>query len=239
MSSSLIELWLIFLAALLGSGHCIGMCGGVAASCSLGLAPSVGGSWWRSDRVTLPLLYSVGRVGGYVVLGALTGWIGSMVLFYARPLHLNGVPHLVVGIFMLLVGLRTMGLFSSPEGSVIPAGWLSGWSRFFTPANPSQRALGMGVMTALLPCHLHWAFQAKALAAGSVMGGMGILFAFGLGTLPALWSFALLSSWLDCRARRRIVQITGLLIVWLGVSSLQRAVMELFDSHGLFSHMHH
>ncbi|MEO5348622.1 MAG: sulfite exporter TauE/SafE family protein [Magnetococcus sp. YQC-3] len=219
MTSFPVDLWLTFLTALLGSGHCIGMCGGIAVSCSLGIHPD---SRRGAARFYLPLLYSLGRVGTYVLLGALTGWIGSLVLFHARPSGLNGLPHLLVGVFMILMGLRSMGLFAGGGADGV---WFSRWSRLLTSAHPVWRALGMGVLTGLLPCHLHWAFQAEAFASGSLWGGVGILFAFGLGTLPALWGFAVIASWLDGQARYRLTQLAGLLLIVLGISSVRRAFL--------------
>ncbi|MBF0183566.1 MAG: sulfite exporter TauE/SafE family protein [Magnetococcales bacterium] len=214
---SLLELWMIFLTALLGSGHCIGMCGGIAASCTL----ASGLYSWRG-RLLLPLYYSLGRVGTYLLLGALSGWLGSLQLLYARPGELRGLPMLLAGLFMVWVGLRTMGLFGGDD-FISGWGWLRVVSQRVAQATPGWRALGMGVLTGLLPCSLHWAFQAQALASASLLSGVLILFAFALGTLPSMLAFAMLTSWLDGPTRRRIVQAAGLLMVVMGLMSLRRA----------------
>ncbi|MBF0165751.1 MAG: sulfite exporter TauE/SafE family protein [Magnetococcales bacterium] len=227
MPPSVVDPWLTFLAALLGSGHCIGMCGGLAVSTQLGSGVAADLPFWRWERLRLPLLYTLGRVGTYMVLGALSGWLGSMALFLSRPTALNGVPHLVVGIVMILMGIDTLGLVSFTRGTGTGESALLRWSRDLTGARPALQPLGMGILTGLLPCAMHWAFQAKAFATGSVGDGVVLLLAFGLGTIPAMWGFALLSTWLDRRARRRVLQLAGLLIVVMGAMSLRRGLMMI------------
>lgn len=222
MIPSLLDLWFIFLTTLLGSAHCIGMCGGMAAACSLGSGLDNNQPFWHPHRIHLPLLYTLGRLGTYMVLGALTGWLGSMTLLYLRPSPFFALPHLAVGVVMILMGLNTIGLFSMPNSTSTTTGWLA---RKIFSASPTYKALGLGGLTGLLPCSMHWAFQAKAFTAGSLTGGLFILLAFGLGTLPAMWGFALLSTWLDHRARQRVIQIAGIMIILLGGLSLKRGFM--------------
>ncbi|WP_193771499.1 sulfite exporter TauE/SafE family protein [Candidatus Magnetaquicoccus inordinatus] len=214
---TLLELWLIFLTALLGSGHCIGMCGGLAASCSLGL-----GEQSFAPRLSLPLYYSLGRMGMYMLLGAVSGSLGSLQLLYGRPGAFAGVPHLLAALFMIWVGIRTVGWWG---GEIQWSGWkgLSSLSQRLQQLPPGQRAWAMGVLTGLLPCSFHWAFQIQALASGSLASGVLILLAFGLGTLPALLGFAYLTTWLDSRARRRILQVAGALMIIMGLLTLRRA----------------
>ncbi|MBF0339937.1 MAG: sulfite exporter TauE/SafE family protein [Magnetococcales bacterium] len=227
MPSALIEPWLTFLAALLGSGHCIGMCGGVAAATQLNAGVAAERPFWHWERLRPPLLYTLGRVGTYMLLGAVSGGLGSMALFLTRPSSLNGLPHLAVGIVMILMGIDTIGLISLTRGSTGSAGPFTRWTESLTAPRPGLRPLGMGILTGLLPCSMHWAFQARAFATGSPVEGVGILLAFGLGTIPAMLGFALLSSWLDRKARRRIMQVAGVLIIVIGAMSLKRGLMML------------
>ncbi len=228
MTSSLIELWLTFLAALLGSGHCIGMCGGLATASTLDTRTTRGEQIeWRSHPFWLPLLYTAGRLGTYMFLGGLTGWFGSMALLHLRPSPLFGVPHIAVGVIMILMGLHTIGLFSLGNATSTPTGWLIRQSQSLAGTSQAGRTVGLGILTGLLPCSLHWAFQAKAFASGSLVGGLSILLAFGLGTLPAMWGFALISTWLNRHTRQRILQIAGGVIVLLGILSLKRGIMML------------
>ena len=72
MNPSLLELWLTFLTALLASGHCIGMCGGLVAAYSLKLPLKADGG----SPLMAHFLYGAGRIMTYMLLGGLSGWIG-------------------------------------------------------------------------------------------------------------------------------------------------------------------
>lgn len=221
MEPSLIDLWLTFLTALLASGHCIGMCGGLVAAYSLKLPKQNGAA------VFLPhFLYGVGRILTYMLLGAVSGWVGSLSFTFARPQTLEGVPYLVAGGIMVWMGLDTAGLNPFGRGKKI-TGNGGGVARLFVgiieQANRGKTFL-LGIVTGFLPCTLHWAFQAKAMASGSVGGGVALLLAFGLGTLPALWGFGLLSSWLSQKIQKRLLQGAGLLIILMGIMTFYRGL---------------
>ncbi|RMF69040.1 MAG: sulfite exporter TauE/SafE family protein, partial [Alphaproteobacteria bacterium] len=65
-------LTMAFVTGLLGSGHCIGMCGGLVTALSVTETGRRGG--WPFQ-----LLYHLGRTMTYVGLGALIGWLGSLL----------------------------------------------------------------------------------------------------------------------------------------------------------------
>lgn len=175
----LLGLWLTFLAALLASGHCIGMCGGLVATYSLKLNKE-GRSLFGPH-----LLYGVGRVATYVLLGGLSAWFGSVTMTFGRPQSLEGVPHLLAGLIMIWMGLDTLGLIPFfKRAAKQEKGFFVRMIQRLLHSQSRFGSLFLGVLTGLLPCTLHWAFQAEALASGSVERGMAILLAFGLGTLP-------------------------------------------------------
>ncbi|MBF0126327.1 MAG: sulfite exporter TauE/SafE family protein [Magnetococcales bacterium] len=227
MTPTLMDLWLVFFTTLLASGHCIGMCGGVAMACSLGHGNDPEQPFWHPRRIRLPLLYTLGRLGTYLLLGAASGWLGSMALFLLRPSPLFGIPHVAVGLIMIVMGLETCGLIALGNPGGNGDGWLARGIRSTSGAPRNRRALGMGIITGLLPCSMHWAFQAKAFESGSLSGGLAILSAFGLGTLPAMLGFGMLSTWLDHKTRRKILFVAGLLIVVMGAMSLKRGIVRL------------
>jgi uncharacterized protein len=210
----LLELWLTFLTALLASGHCIGMCGGLVVAYTIHPA--------KAGHGTLKphLLYGLGRVSTYVMLGAISGWIGSVAFIFGRPQSLAGVPHFLAGMIMIWMGLDSLGLLKFNLFSNTTSASLTFFPRLKQKLLSSKSSFGsisLGILTGFLPCTLHWAFQAKAMASGSVGQGMATLLAFGLGTLPAMWGFGIVSSWLGNRARQRLLQLAGLIIIIMGI----------------------
>ena len=103
MSESLI--YMAFVTGLLGTGHCIGMCGGLVSALSLSDAGQKGG--WLFH-----LLYNAGRIATYTFIGAVVGWLGS-ALAYTDQFKVV-TRSLLVGsdIFIILVGLGTAGLYA-------------------------------------------------------------------------------------------------------------------------------
>jgi uncharacterized protein len=218
MAPSIIDLWLTFLTALLASGHCIGMCGGMVAAYSLKLPKGSG------FPLLLPhILYGVGRISTYMLLGAVSGWIGSLSFTFDRPQYLQGAPYLVAGLVMVWMGLDTAGFLPFVRrNKKVNGGIMSTVIQRVTKRAVQGKTLLLGMITGFLPCTLHWAFQAKAMASASISGGLLTLFAFGLGTLPALWGFGLISTWLSQKSRQRLLRVAGLLIVMMGLMTIKR-----------------
>jgi sulfite exporter TauE/SafE len=196
-----------FLAGLLGSGHCFGMCGGIAGS--LG---ALSGTANRS--IALPALqFNFGRVLGYVLLGTLAGGVlgaaGEIIALKPLGKWLRALTTLMVALIGLRFLLDWRGL------DVIEKGGAGLWRRIMPVAvRISQRhdwigRLGLGLCWGFLPCGLVYTVLMTAASTGSVAGGASTMFAFGVGTLPAMLGLTLaapaLSTFLSDRFVRRIV----------------------------------
>ncbi|MBF0107849.1 MAG: sulfite exporter TauE/SafE family protein [Magnetococcales bacterium] len=218
MSATPIDLWLTFVTALLASGHCIGMCGGMVAALSFA----------RDDHSRLParsidlmmrhFFYSCGRLSTYLVLGGLSGWLGSLVPTLGRSPTFMALPLILAGGTMILMGLETWGI------PVPGFSWARGWhERLLGKKNIHstwKKPAALGLLTGLLPCGLHWAFQAKAFATGSITGGLSILLAFGLGTLPALLGLGWIITLMGPKIRQVLQRAAALLVVIMGVMAV-------------------
>ncbi|MCW8871586.1 MAG: sulfite exporter TauE/SafE family protein [Xanthomonadales bacterium] len=196
-----------FLAGLLGSGHCFGMCGGIAGS--LGALSGTG-----NRSIALPALqFNFGRVLGYALLGALAGGVlgaaGEIMALKPLGKWLRALTTLMVALIGLRFLLDWRGL------DVIEKGGAGLWRRIMPIAvRISQRhdwigRLGLGLCWGFLPCGLVYTVLMTAASTGSVAGGASAMFAFGVGTLPAMLGLTLaapaLSTFLSDRFVRRIV----------------------------------
>jgi len=196
-----------FLAGLLGSGHCFGMCGGIAGS--LGALSGTG-----NRSIALPALqFNFGRVLGYALLGALAGGVlgaaGEIMALKPMGKWLRALTALMVALIGLRFLLDWRGL------DVIEKGGAGLWRRIMPIAvRISQRhdwigRLGLGLCWGFLPCGLVYTVLMTAASTGSVAGGASAMFAFGVGTLPAMLGLTLaapaLSTFLSDRFVRRIV----------------------------------
>ena len=207
-----------FLAGLLGSAHCLGMCGGIAGS--LGAL-----SGTNNRSIALPALqFNAGRLLGYALLGALAGGIlgaaGEIMALKPLGKWLRGLTAVMV----LLIGLRFLLDWRGLD--LIEKGGAGLWRRIMPLAvRISQRhdwigRLGLGVCWGFLPCGLVYTVLITAASTGNAAAGAVTMFTFGLGTLPAMLGLTLaapaLSVFLGDRFVRRIVGFSlVVLAVWM------------------------
>lgn len=213
----MIELPLVFVGGLLGSAHCIGMCGGFALT--LGSAAPT----WRAN-LARQLLFGFGRIFTYAALGAAAGYGGLRLAHLAPLANVQSWLALTAGLLLLWQGLATLGLlpkrrttFASKRVCVRP-GLLPSLLR----TRGGTAALASGVMTGLLPCGLVYAFLALAVSSGTMLGGMAVMTVFGAGTVPLLTLFGLGTSLVVLSFRQRMLRAAAWCVVLTGALSVVR-----------------
>lgn len=177
-------LWAGFFFGLLGSFHCVGMCGAIALAlpgpADAGPARYVGGR----------LLYNLGRITTYATLGAGAGLVG-------QSLRLAGVQQslsIASGVLILLLVAmpeRYTARLAGGLGFGRPLAWVkTTLGRLFRQSSlPALYATG--VLNGLLPCGLVYLALAGALSAPGVAGAATYMALFGLGTLPLMLGLSL------------------------------------------------
>jgi len=215
MSDSLI--YMAFVTGLLGTGHCIGMCGGLVSALSLSEAGRQGGWFFH-------LLYNLGRISTYTFIGAVVGWLGSALAYTDRFKMVTRSLLIGSDIFVILVGLGTAGLFTWLNVSKLD---FPGPMKAMTLAvaglrrlPPAISALPLGLLFGFIPCGYLYAVAITAAQSASVATGALMLFAFGLGTAPSLLLFGGAAHWLSGRARTWMLRVAGLVVAGMGVINL-------------------
>lgn len=215
------ELLLVFTSGLLGSAHCIGMCGPFALT--LGTASR----GWR-DNLVRQTLYSLGRVFTYATLGAVAGYAGMRVVRWQwNGVHMAAVVSILAGLVLIYEGLVSAGMVRrrvTGASTFCPGGSMLG---SFLRGPRRIDVFLAGLATGFLPCGLVYGFLGLATA-GSQMGQGALLMAcFGLGTMPAMVATGLGGTLLQAGLRRRLftlaawsVVLAGTLAVWRGVEFL-------------------
>jgi len=172
--------------AFLGSfGHCVGMCGGIVIAYS---STKVQQGWSKTQQSFSHLLYSLGRIITYSVLGAIFGYIGSVATFSNTA---NGVLWLVAGFAMLLTGLSLLGkvkFLALIEHSFSKSTW---YQKIFRALISSQSFLSfflLGMLNGLLPCGFVYFFAITAASTADPLYGAIVMATFGISTVPALFS---------------------------------------------------
>ena len=218
------EIWLAFSAGLIGSGHCLGMCGGIVSALALSNRDSD-----AAGRLVYNLLYHAGRICTYAVLGLLAGLAAraGMVdqlrpvvgwLFLAANLFVAAI-----GIFTA-VGVRALGI-SALDGS----GWdfLKGPLSRLRGSRSVLAALPTGLLMGLLPCGLVYGVLISAATSGSSLKGGGMMLAFGCGTLPVLLAYGQAASSLSALGRGLFQRCMGGVVALLGVVGVWKALAVL------------
>ncbi|MEY3000062.1 MAG: hypothetical protein RL648_276 [Verrucomicrobiota bacterium] len=167
-----------FLAGLVTSLHCAGMCGPLA--CYLASPTS------KASFSTIATLYQCGRLLSYTIVGAIAGGAGMLALGWVQLFQYSisrFLPWILVG-FFLMMALRLDQWLPKPA---LASGLIRRLNARIQRLPRPLSAGAMGLLTPLLPCAPLYAVFGLALLTQSPLRGAEFLLAFGLGTLPLLW----------------------------------------------------
>jgi sulfite exporter TauE/SafE len=221
----LIAAWLTGLAG--GSGHCIGMCGGIVGALGVGQR-----SGWRGQLTLLGA--HLGRICGYACAGGIVGYAGAAVV--GGTLGSSGLAGLRIAsaVLILLIGLQL--LIGRPLLGRLERGGAKIWRliapvfRSLLPPRTALRAFAVGALWAWLPCGLVYAQLTVAAASGSWLQGALSMAAFGLGTTVSLSAVSALLQSLGLARLPR--QASGVLLVLFAVWT----VLPLFGAGHMAHH---
>ena len=218
------------LAGLLGGVHCAVMCGGIAAGFPA-MAP-------RSRPLGVAWQANLGRIGGYVIAGALAGGIGGAFLRVARIDMLAVGLRMAAGLALVLVALRLLDRGGRLDFLARPGvrawRWLQPLHRHVLPANTAWRRIALGTLWGWMPCGLSLGLLTVAWLQASALGGALVMAAFGLATLPVMlpltWSGARMQGWLQ---RPRLRTALGGVILGAGLLTMAAPwLMQIPALHG-------
>jgi len=206
-----------FMTGLLGSVHCIGMCGGIIGTLSIGI---------KSPKQPLPFLlsYNIGRLSSYVLAGILVASIGAATsdVFNQNTQQFGAW---LSGIFMILLGFYIAGWWQllavlEKAGSYLWR-YIQPVGNKLLPATSYPHAFLLGALWGWLPCGMVYAMLVFALSSQVPIQGGLIMLAFGLGTLPTLLLLGSAASTLRTFLHKPIIrQSAGTLILLFGIYSL-------------------
>ncbi|MEI6413069.1 MAG: sulfite exporter TauE/SafE family protein [Pseudomonadota bacterium] len=204
---------LAFTAGLLGSGHCIGMCGALVSGFFLRFAAQ--GTPWLAV-----VAYHAARLLVYALMGLIAAALGAVLIKTGAFGQIQSLLQIVAGAVVILLGLETLGVspwrltFSFVKGS-----WLH--KLLGTPRqNTLWRAALGGVVNGLMPCSMTLAVAVTAINATTPLDGGLLMLAFGVGTLPSMLFVSTLFSTLGVTARSLLLKGAAAVVIVLGVVTL-------------------
>ncbi len=191
----------LFLLGVLTGFHCVGMCGGFILSYTLS----------GKNSLLHHLSYNGGKLLSYTIIGAIFGLVGSVIAFTPE---MRAAAAFLAGLFLILYGVGMLGIL--PRFTAV---------RFQTPLflqkitakiqgkGPAAIGLANGLMLACGPLQAMYIFAA---ATGDALAGATALFAFGLGTLPAMLVLGVVGSAVGMNSLKKYVRYAGVLVIFLG-----------------------
>jgi sulfite exporter TauE/SafE len=213
-----LDFGLAFAAGILGSGHCLGMCGGLVTGCFMRLGSA-------ARRPATHLAYHAGRLAIYAVVGVIAAGLGQVLPQSGRFGLAQGLLQIAAGLVVILLGLDVLGKLPFAIGvGFAPVAWSR---RLFAAAlrrGPVTGALLAGIANGLMPCSLTMAMAFRAVAAVDAAHGALLLLSFGVGTLPAMVAVGALAARLSVIARSRLMAAGALLVIGMGVALIVQGV---------------
>ena len=209
-------LWSALVLGLLGSFHCIGMCGPIAFLLPLDRTN-------RSKRIFQLLSYHLGRLFTYGFLGFVFGLVGKSLNLFGIQQQLS----IVIGVsmvVMILLPSKILGSynFSKPIYSIIAN--LKDVIGMLLKKRSSKTFFVLGFLNGLLPCGLVYMAVFGAMATGSATFGALYLVVFGLGTVPLMTAAIYLGNFLKGKAKQTILKAIPVFVVLIGLLFIMRGM---------------
>lgn len=206
------ELLTGFLIGLLGSIHCVGMCGPII----LALPKS-------KSLVLSRLTYNAGRIVTYSLLGLLFGLLGSRL----EMIGLQQIISISLGVIILLAVITPASLrlnISGRLGLYKAVGMLKLGLGKLLKDHSMASMLGIGMLNGLLPCGAVYIGVTGSIAIGSPVDGMLFMAMFGLGTLPVMLGASLLGGFVNMNLRRKLTRLVPAISIILAAIFILRGL---------------
>lgn len=196
---------------LAGAGHCLGMCGGIAAALSLG----------GSTGPRLTLNYHAGRLLSYTALGAALGFLAGGINIAAWTITLRYIAGLLLVAMGLAIGDWWRGIQVLERVGARLWQPVQRLSARMLPLRRGTDALALGLCWGLMPCGLIYSALAWAATAQDPLRSATLMLFFGIGTLPAMLATSFGANGVQAQLRRRgLKQLIALGLILAGMWSL-------------------
>ena len=236
----------VFLIGLLGGVHCVGMCGGIVGAFSvatprrpfpLPVVDAVTQTRWISQAAEgglRVLAFNLGRIGSYMLAGVLAGLLGSIPTMLNIAILQRGA-YWLANLMLIALGLTLMNAWHglSRVEAVGQMLWrrVQPMIRRLLPVERVWQAAALGGLWGWVPCGMVYSVLMTALLTGSAVQGASVMLAFGLGTLPLLFSMVMLGTRLQAGMQKPLIRaLAGIVVLAFGLLGLYRAATGV--SHG-------
>ena len=209
-------LWSAVILGLLGSFHCVGMCGPIAFMLPVDRSNSV-------KKISQIGSYHLGRLFAYSLIGLFFGLVGKSLYIFGLQQQLS----IVIGIIMILVILIPVQTFnkynlSKPLYKIISKVKSALGSAL--KKKTSDTFLTIGFLNGFLPCGLVYMAVFASLAMQNTLQGSLYMVLFGIGTIPLMTTAIYLGKFLNSEIKQRIQKAIPVFVIIIGLLFILRGL---------------
>lgn len=215
-----------FLIGLLGAGHCIGMCSGIASALSFSINPD------QKNGLLSLLLYNLGRITSYSVAGFIFAASSSVLIVWMGGKESLIYLRIFAAIMMLLLAFYIArlwnGLIIVERAGQFLWQFIKPLAQHFLPLKHPALAFPLGFFWGWLPCGLVYSSLVWAISTANGLNGLVIMLGFGLGTLPAMMLVGSLSHKLKNILNKKWFRYgSGLILALFAFQTIYIALIQL------------
>ena len=212
--------WITFLIALGGSAHCVGMCGGLVMA-------------FTHNKQT-NILYQMGRLIGYILIGGLASFLGETIREYFQSSELTLLTTAFMSFLLLYWGIKIY--FKERLKLELPNFFGQFTKKFYSLANSNKiksdnlRSSLIGFLSIFLPCGFLYGVVLVIASFNSPILGITSMITFWLGTVPAI-SFApeILKKVL-IPIKNKAPVLSSISLIFLGISTISTRVYSYYTT---------
>lgn len=210
------EIFSGFVIGLLGSFHCIGMCGPIVLALPIDYKS-------RTDLIIGRMMYNIGRVITYTLIGIIVGAIGQKVYVIGAQQYAS------VGFgVIILISVFLPASVKNSFNKIFLIQWINSFvkksfSKLIGTAKLSNLFL-FGLINGLLPCGFVYVALAGAISIGNIISSAVFMALFGLGTVPIMFATSLFGGFINNNLRTRINKLLPVLTIILAILFILRGL---------------
>jgi hypothetical protein len=220
---------LAFVAGVLGSGHCLGMCGALVS----GYFMSAG----KTKSYTPYFFYQLARIFVYMLVGFAAAALGVVLVSSGVFGKVQSVLQITIGAVVIILAFGILGWIPF-QGSfrLLPMNLLRKGYASSRTKGPIVGASIAGLMNGLMPCPLTFAMAVKATSAPSILEGGALMLTFGAGTLPTMLFISFAFGRMSADVRGLMLKLAAFIMIAMGCNTIYMGLMS-YDPH-TFMHNH-
>jgi sulfite exporter TauE/SafE len=210
------EIWTGFIVGLFGSLHCIGMCGPIVLA-----LPVIGDS--QLKILAGRILYNLGRIFTYTLMGALFGLFGSRLVLFGLQQDLSIAFGVIILVYVLTprkIKARVANTFIYRETT----NFIKSKFSLMISKKSNSSLFTIGVLNGLLPCGFVYVGIAGAVSTVDWTSGALYMAMFGLGTFPVMLATAMFGKIINVNFKRKVNKLIPVFAVLLALIFILRGL---------------